>query len=215
MKRYADPHQTLWVLDTPWLDAKWGLPPRETLSPFEILRLDVGALRSKGFEIVVKRRARSARRPRSPQITDVWYARKGTAIVPGSKFATIVARSLWQESGGRCSYCRRPTRLRAECEPKNRGAIFTTIEHRVALSQGGTWKRSNLVSACKTCNNIKGDLDEATFRGFLQQHPPDGSGRFIAFVKGEAKREISRRTKARRAADGLDAASPSFSCTPT
>lgn len=199
MKRFADPHQTLWVLDTPWLDGKWGLPPRETLSRFEILRRDVGGLRANGFKIVVQRRTRGGQRPRSPQVTDVWFARKGSLLILGEKAGTRVGRALWQQADGRCAYCQRKTVLRADCEPENRGAIFATIEHRVAISKGGTWKRHNLLSACKMCNNTKGDLDEAIFRGFLQQYPPDRGGRFIAQIKSASRREIGRRDRERRA----------------
>jgi 5-methylcytosine-specific restriction endonuclease McrA len=43
---------------------------------------------------------------------------------------------------------------------------LATIDHRLPLSRGGTWKRRNLVCACKRCNMDKGDLTEVEYVEF-------------------------------------------------
>jgi 5-methylcytosine-specific restriction endonuclease McrA len=47
-------------------------------------------------------------------------------------------------AAGRCGYCGRPTPPRA-----------LTMDHRVPLVRGGRSTRSNVVPACKACNDAK------------------------------------------------------------
>jgi 5-methylcytosine-specific restriction endonuclease McrA len=206
---YADPHQTLWVLDLPWWER-----PREFLTPHQQLRLDIGRMRAAGYTIVVKRRPHQRKRPKQPRVTDLWYARKrrGEKLIPSGAMNQIIAYKLWLSQGGVCGYCERPTyvpNFRSKARPN---ALKADIDHRDPVSQGGTWKRYNLMSACETCNRAKGDLDEVTFRAILEQFPPEPSGHFIAQVKAHASREIGRRVRERNAArQGRSAASPTLS----
>lgn len=69
-----------------------------------------------------------------------------------------VRDSLLRSSGGVCIYCDDLVQTIGG-EGK-----FATIDHRVPLSRGGTWKRYNLGIACRACNTEKGDLTEDEFR---------------------------------------------------
>lgn len=64
--------------------------------------------------------------------------------------ARILRKSVWWKNKlvkANCYYCQRPLL------PKE-----VTMDHVVPLRQGGESKKSNLVVACKDCNNKKKDL---------------------------------------------------------
>ncbi len=71
-------------------------------------------------------------------------------------------RQLWDHQGGRCFYCGVPTELNASCSSDR----LATLDHRIPRSAGGG-RGANLVIACLRCNQLKGDLPEATFRARL------------------------------------------------
>lgn len=43
------------------------------------------------------------------------------------------------------------------------GPQLATIDHKIPLSRGGTWKRFNLTCACKGCNELKADMTATEF----------------------------------------------------
>jgi 5-methylcytosine-specific restriction endonuclease McrA len=57
-----------------------------------------------------------------------------------------------------CRYCGDPVDVKAM-----NGTKLATIDHRVPLSRGGTWKRNNLVIACQACNSAKGGMTEEEY----------------------------------------------------
>lgn len=59
-----------------------------------------------------------------------------------------------------CHYCGTMTR-RKSAQSDLRGF---TVDHLVPLSRGGDWSLSNLVCACRECNNRKADMTEAEYR---------------------------------------------------
>lgn len=56
------------------------------------------------------------------------------------------------EQRGICHYCKKET-------PRHRWSL----DHKVPICRGGTGRRDNLIGACKTCNNAKGNLTEEEF----------------------------------------------------
>src|SRR5690349_9105161 len=54
--------------------------------------------------------------------------------------------SLWEECGGKCSYCGKPMNP----------FLDFVIDHKIATYHGGTDERSNLIACCQTCNAKKG-----------------------------------------------------------
>lgn len=63
-----------------------------------------------------------------------------------SRSSTIkrkLRRKLAKRNGGRCANCGAGGRL--------------TLDHRIPLSRGGTWKRGNLQLLCDKCNSEKAD----------------------------------------------------------
>lgn len=74
-----------------------------------------------------------------------------------SVFAQVRER-IAKDCGGHCSYC--------GCEVVigiRAGERLATIDHKVPLSRGGTWKRYNLTCACRGCNSEKGDMTVEEF----------------------------------------------------
>ncbi|WP_422388695.1 HNH endonuclease [Afipia carboxidovorans] len=65
------------------------------------------------------------------------------------------------DHGWECAYCGVPVvTITYSSDSDN----LATIDHRIPLSRGGTWKRRNLTCACRRCNNEKGDMTEDEFR---------------------------------------------------
>ena len=60
-----------------------------------------------------------------------------------------IRHELAQAQGFKCYYCKRP--FGAKGTP-----LAATIEHRIALMDGGTNARDNLVAACRHCNQHRG-----------------------------------------------------------
>lgn len=66
-------------------------------------------------------------------------------------------RSLWAAQSGRCSYC--GTRIRRHSDGKS--SSDATLDHVMPVSLGGDGRPANLVYACRTCNEEKGDMHPA------------------------------------------------------
>lgn len=60
----------------------------------------------------------------------------------------------------KCVYCGCGVYPRAH---RKKGGDLATIDHRLPLSRGGTWDRSNLCIACRDCNGAKGNLTAEEF----------------------------------------------------
>lgn len=65
---------------------------------------------------------------------------------------------LAQDCNWLCSYC--GTKVTAG---HFGGKQLATIDHKIPLSRGGTWKRYNLTCACKGCNERKGNMTAEEF----------------------------------------------------
>jgi 5-methylcytosine-specific restriction endonuclease McrA len=72
-------------------------------------------------------------------------------------FAKVRAR-LAKDAGGVCYYCGVEVVV-----GKFGGWRLATIDHKTPLSRGGSWKRYNLVCACRKCNNLKADMTAEEF----------------------------------------------------
>lgn len=95
-----------------------------------------------------------------------------------AKRIKLAARHNW-----RCYWCDQATR--AEMGYQN----SATIEHLVPVSQGGTNSSSNLASACRRCNNVRGVKSVEEFRSLAAFLKPDI--RSIDKAADEIKREKS------------------------
>jgi hypothetical protein len=106
------------------------------------------------------------------------YRRDQRLILPASMARELLAR-LMRETGGRCFYCKERVHL-VTADRNSRKGLEATVEHRQAISRGGTWKRFNLTCACATCNQMKGTLPEKAFQEIIAETPPVPGGSHIA-----------------------------------
>lgn len=106
-----------------------------------------------------------------------------------------VRESLGRAQGWRCAYCNHPV-AHVDQLADTPGALELQIEHRVPISRGGTWKRYNILGACKPCNKAKADLPEDDFRALLARFPPEPSGRWRAQMKTAASKMQAARAAA-------------------
>lgn len=83
------------------------------------------------------------------------FAKNGKKVVALKGFARFIVKQLYKHQKD-CYYCRRFLTL-------DNSGHKATLDHKVPLSKGGTWKRTNLVLACHACNQNKGDSDEDVF----------------------------------------------------
>ena len=64
------------------------------------------------------------------------------------------------EQRGRCHYCK-GTMIKSDVPEERR--FRPTIDHYIPLSKGGMHIRSNIVAACKRCNDEKGSMMPETY----------------------------------------------------
>lgn len=69
-----------------------------------------------------------------------------------------VRRRIATDCNFRCAYCFCEVILGAWG-----GKRLATIDHKIPLSRGGTWKRYNLTCACLECNQLKSALTAEEF----------------------------------------------------
>lgn len=74
-----------------------------------------------------------------------------------SVFAKVRLR-IAQDCDMSCAYCGGDVIV-----GKHGGKRLATIDHKIPLSRGGTWKRYNLTCACKRCNELKGAMTAEEF----------------------------------------------------
>lgn len=70
-----------------------------------------------------------------------------------------VRRRIAQDCNWLCAYC--GTKVIAGA--RFSGQQLATIDHKIPLSRGGTWKRYNLTCACRGCNEAKGSMTAEEF----------------------------------------------------
>lgn len=73
---------------------------------------------------------------------------------------------LFDDQEGLCFYCKRGMFLISLKHTSH--PLFATVEHRLALTNGGKEAWENLVASCFQCNNIKSELVERRFINLLQ-----------------------------------------------
>lgn len=71
---------------------------------------------------------------------------------PSPKVRKKWKSSIWNRQHRKCHYC--------QCALSFGKA---TLDHVTPKSKGGPWKKSNMVVACKPCNNRRGDMDYEDF----------------------------------------------------
>jgi 5-methylcytosine-specific restriction endonuclease McrA len=86
----------------------------------------------------------------NPEISGVEYQQ-------GELWGYEVRAYIQEKFGHKCAYCGK-----ADYEPKNHGLRYE-IDHVVPRSKGGPDKVSNLVYACKPCNDAKGNMNATEF----------------------------------------------------
>lgn len=124
-----------------------------------------------------------------------FIGRRGSRLVlPGDLLARLRAK-LFESAGGVCLYCRIGMRRDGEAAPDELHRAVT-IEHRLPLARGGTWKRSNLAGACARCNAAKGDLTEGEYLPLVAAHPPDRSGKNFGRLRRAARALQAERGRA-------------------
>lgn len=64
--------------------------------------------------------------------------------------------------GGVCAYCKDPL-----------VPWEATADHRVPVRDGGRHRKSNILAACRDCNEAKKATDESAFRRMVH-NPPEG-----------------------------------------
>lgn len=69
-----------------------------------------------------------------------------------------VRMRIAEDCGMLCFYC-----TRAVVVGCFGGKRLATIDHKLPLSRGGSWKRFNLTCACKRCNELKGNMTAEEF----------------------------------------------------
>lgn len=73
--------------------------------------------------------------------------------------------TLFDQQSGHCDYCDRKTHQGVYGLPKE---LLATLDHVIPVSQNGSDNISNLVMACKECNDTRGAMDAERFREIRQ-----------------------------------------------
>jgi len=69
---------------------------------------------------------------------------------------------LFDEQRGKCHYCR------VQMHMGTTGKYFCTVDHKTPKSKGGGNHINNLVGACFTCNNMRGNIPYQAFKRFIE-----------------------------------------------
>ena len=84
----------------------------------------------------------------------IWQRRRARELGAAGNVAVGEWLKLMLEHGGRCAYCG--------------GSGPLQVDHRIALSRGGTHDITNILPACRSCNTRKGAMSETDFRSRLR-----------------------------------------------
>ena len=108
------------------------------------------------------------------ELSGAWVEGAGQRSI-GFSYRAIHERDHWS-----CAYCGRSV-----SKTPAREALLATVDHILPSSRGGTSCWTNLVSACKECNNRKADRTPAEARMPLRVEPYDPalSDRVCGFVE--------------------------------
>jgi hypothetical protein len=95
---------------------------------------------------------------------------------------------LWHREGEICYWCRRPTRYLKKGHAWN----MATIDHILPRYKGGTRDDSNLVSACRLCNNRRDYEDHLGLLdgSLLGSYPPKKKQRLLHRSMARKNREV-------------------------
>ncbi|WP_394214279.1 HNH endonuclease [Brachybacterium vulturis] len=96
------------------------------------------------------------------ELSGAWVEGVGQRSV-GFSYRAVHERDHWS-----CAYCGRSVSKTPVCE-----ALLATVDHVLPSSRGGPTSWTNLVSACKECNNRKADRTPAEARMPLRAEPYD------------------------------------------
>lgn len=80
------------------------------------------------------------------ELSGAWVEGAGQRSI-GFSYRAVHERDHWS-----CAYCGRSVSKTPPCE-----ALLATVDHILPISRGGPSSWTNLVSACKECNNRKAD----------------------------------------------------------
>lgn len=73
-----------------------------------------------------------------------------------------VRTRLAQDHNWKCFYCNNNVYLVPD-QPER----LATIDHKVPLARGGSWKRFNLTCSCRECNEEKDNMNDDEYRYYL------------------------------------------------
>lgn len=100
---------------------------------------------------------------------------------------------LWVEQDGKCHYCDSETILPKQ-GTKIPSKLLATLDHIITQAEGGTDSLRNMVIACASCNNKRGDLPYDYFLHLMR------SPEAMAAHQKKLGQEKAKRDEARRAA---------------
>lgn len=108
------------------------------------------------------------------ELSGAWVEGAGKRSV-GFSYRAVHERDHWT-----CAYCGRSVSRTPACD-----ALLATVDHILPSSRGGESSWTNLVSACKECNNRKADRtpDEAGMVLRVEPYDPASSYRVGGFVE--------------------------------
>lgn len=96
------------------------------------------------------------------ELSGAWVEGAGQRSI-GFSYRAVHERDHWS-----CAYCGRSVSKTPPCE-----ALLATVDHILPISRGGPSSWTNLVSACKECNNRKADRTPAEAGMPLRVEPFD------------------------------------------
>jgi 5-methylcytosine-specific restriction endonuclease McrA len=80
-------------------------------------------------------------------------------LIRQTKWYKRIRLQVFREADYRCFYCGVScTRRQGLYAP-----VYPTLDHKRPIARGGNWSRSNLVCACRRCNEAKGDMTVKEF----------------------------------------------------
>lgn len=74
-----------------------------------------------------------------------------------------VRRRIAEDCGWVCAYCGGEVTVNMSA-----GMRLATIDHKIPLSRGGSWKRYNLTCACKRCNQEKSNMTAEEYLAWIR-----------------------------------------------
>ncbi|MDN5820395.1 MAG: HNH endonuclease [Brachybacterium sp.] len=109
------------------------------------------------------------------ELSGAWVEGAGQRSV-GFSYRAVHERDHWS-----CAYCSRSVSKTPACE-----ALLATVDHILPSSRGGPSSWTNLVSACKECNNRKADRtpEEAGMHVRVEPYDPARSYRIAGHSEG-------------------------------